>query len=131
MARLAHVAKFRPMSDDFEDAFLDSTYLKLDEGALAFIFTKQRVEAAKGISPEEAKTLLGKHHAELVRIYGETTKRILMDAFWHDLFEDLFEREDEVVFAFINLALGRISDEAVEAARVAEVKKYQARLKKK
>lgn len=119
------------MSDDFDDAFLDSTYLKLDDGALAFIFTKERVEAATAISPEEASALLDKHQDELVRIYGETTKRILMDAFWHDLFEDLFEREDEVVFAFINLALGRITDEKVEAARVAEVKKYQARLKKK
>ncbi|MBZ0136861.1 MAG: hypothetical protein K8I27_10850 [Planctomycetes bacterium] len=119
------------MGDEFEDAFLDSTYLKLDEGALAFIFTKERVQAALGISGGEAQALLDKHRDEMVRIYGETTKRILMDAFWHDLFEDLFEREDEVVFAFINLALGRIKDKDVEAARVAEVKKYQARLKKK
>jgi hypothetical protein len=130
MASGRHVAKFRPMSD-FEDAFLDSTYLKLDEGALAFIFTKERVEAAKGLSVEEARERLASHHEELVRLYGETTKRILMDAFWHDLFEDLAEREEDVVFAFINLALGRIEDAEVEAARVAEVKKYQARLKKK
>lgn len=130
MARPARVAKFRPMAD-FEDAFLDSTYLKLDEGALAFIFTKERVDAAKALSIEDARARLQKHHEELVRLYGETTKRILMDAFWHDLFEDLAEREQDVVFAFINLALGRIEDQEVEAARVEEVKKYQARLKKK
>ena len=115
---------------DFEDAFLDSEYLKLDEGALAFIFTKERVEAAKALSAEDASARLAKHHEELVRLYGEATKRILMDAFWHDLFEDLADREEDVMFAFINLALGRIEDEEVEAARVAEVKKYQARLKK-
>lgn len=116
---------------DFEDAFLDSTYLKLDEGALAFIFTKERVQAAQALSVEDAQARLAKHHEEMVRLYGETTKRILMDAFWHDLFEDLSDREEDVVYAFINLALGRISDDEVEAARVAEVKKYQARLKKK
>ena len=116
---------------DFNDAFLDSTYLKLDEGALAFIFSKERVEAAQQLSVEEANALLQKHHAELIRLYGETTKRIFIDAFYHDLFEDLSDRDDEVAHVFINLALGRIEDAEVEGARVAEVKKYQARMKKK
>lgn len=116
---------------DFNDAFLDSTYLKLDEGALAFIFTKEKVEAAQKLSVDEANALLQKHHGELVRIYGDATKRILLDAFYHELFEDLIARDDEVVYAFINLALRRIEDPEVEGARVAEVKKYQARMKKK
>ena len=116
---------------DFNDAFLDSTYLKLDEGALSFIFTKERVAAAQALSVDEANALLQKHHAELVKLYGDTTKRILLDAFYNDLFEELSAREDEIAFAFINLALRRIEDEEVEGARVSEVKKYQARLKKK
>lgn len=114
---------------DFNDAFLDSTYLKLDEGALAFIFTRPVVQAAQALSVEQAQAYLKKHHATLVSLYGSTTRRILMEAFYTDLFEELSVMDPEVVAAFINLALRRIEDEQVEAARVAEVQKYQARRK--
>lgn len=112
---------------DFTDAFLDSQYLKLDEGALAFIFSRERVEAAKAVTPVQAQELLAAHHAELVRLYGDVTKRILKDAFYMKLFEELSELPDEVAFAFINLALRRISDERVEAARVKAVQDFQAK----
>jgi hypothetical protein len=116
---------------DFNDAFLDSTYLKLDQGALSFIFTAERVKAAEALSVQQANELLRKHHAELVRLYGNTTRRILVEAFYNDLFEELSELPDEVAWAFINLALRRIEDPEVEGARVAEVKKYQAKRKPK
>ncbi|MCB9932371.1 MAG: hypothetical protein H6841_03015 [Planctomycetes bacterium] len=116
---------------DFNDAFLDSTYLKLDQGALSFIFTAERVKAAQGLGVDAANALLQKHHAELVRLYGDTTRRILVEAFYNDLFEELADLPDEVAWTFINLALRRIEDAQVEAARVAEVKKYQAKRKPK
>lgn len=112
---------------DFTDAFLDSQYLKLDEGALAFIFSRERVDAAKAMKPERASELLASHRDELVRLYGDVTRRILKDAFYMKLFEELSELEDDVAFAFINLALRRISDEQVEAARVKVVQEFQAK----
>jgi hypothetical protein len=116
---------------DFNDAFLDSTYLKLDEGALAFIFTSDRVKAATALSTEDANRLVREHHAALVKMYGDTTRRILIEPFYIELFEELAAQPDEVAYAFINLALRRVEDEQVEAARVAEVKKYQAKRKPK
>ncbi|MCB9896019.1 MAG: hypothetical protein H6839_16415 [Planctomycetes bacterium] len=116
---------------DFNDAFLDSTYLKLDEGALSFIFTPARVKAATALSVEQANLLVQDNHDALVKIYGDTTKRILIEPFYMELFEELAEQPDDVAFAFINLALRRVEDERVEAARVAEVKKYQAKRKPK
>ena len=144
---------------DFNDAFLDSTYLKLDEGALSFIFTPARVKAATAQSVDEADALLKKHQApsspfgssgagdliqlalsgalstgggtEVRKIYGDTTKRILIEAFYIELFEELAEQPDEVAYAFINLCLRRIEDPVVEEARVAEVRKYQAKRKPK
>jgi hypothetical protein len=118
-------------ADDFNDAFLDSTYLKLDKGALSFIFTPQRVEAALKLSVDQANALVKKHQAELVKTYGDTTKRILIEAFYMELFEDLSTKADEVAYAFINLAMRRVEDPEVEAARIAEVKKYQAKRKPK
>jgi hypothetical protein len=112
---------------DFTDAFLDSQYLKLDEGALAFIFSKDRVEAAKALDEAGAQALLETHHEHLVRLYGDVTRRILKDAFYMKLFEELSELEDEVAYAFINLALRRIGDERVEAARVKAVQDFQAK----
>lgn len=112
---------------DFTDAFLDSQYLKLDEGALAFIFSKDRVEAAKALDEADAQALLETHHEQLVRLYGDVTRRILKDAFYMKLFEELSELEDDVAYAFINLALRRIGDEKVEAARVKAVQDYQAK----
>ncbi|MCA8914758.1 MAG: hypothetical protein KDB90_05040 [Planctomycetes bacterium] len=116
---------------DFNDAFLDSTYLKLDEGALSFIFTPARVKAATALSIDEAGKLVKANHAALVKIYGDTTKRILIEPFYIELFEELAEQPDEVAYAFINLALRRVEDDEVEAARVTEVKKYQAKRKPK
>ncbi|MBX3472812.1 MAG: hypothetical protein KF754_00310 [Planctomycetes bacterium] len=115
----------------FTDAFLDSQYLKLDEGALAFIFTRERVNAARALGADQAAAYLARHHDKLVRLYGDVTRRILKDAFYDSLFEQLSELEDEIAFAFINLCLRRIQDEAVEAARVQAVQEYQAKRKPK
>lgn len=117
-------------ADEFTDAFLDSQYLRLTDGALAFIFTKPRVQAAQALSVAEANALLQKHHAQLVKIYGDTTRRILGDAYYMNLFEQLFELDDEVAFAFINLALRRVEDPQIEAARVQAVTEYQRKRKK-
>lgn len=114
-------------SPDFTDAFLDSQYLKLDQGALSFIFTEARVNAALEMPPAKAREALKRHHAELVGLYGDVTKRILKDAFYMGLFEELSELEDEVAYTFINLALRRIEDPEVEAARVKAVQEYQAK----
>jgi hypothetical protein len=117
---------------EFTDAFLDREYLKLnDEGTLNFIFTKDRVQQAKDLPVDEAEALLQKHHDTLVEMYRDTTKRILKEAFYTELFEELSEKEDEVAFAFINLVLGRVRDEEAEQARVDEVKKFQAKRQKK
>lgn len=117
---------------DFTDAFLDREYLKLDdEGPLNFIFGKNRVRAAKELPVDEAEALLQKHHQTMVDLYRDTTKRILMEAFYIELFEELADHDDEVAFAFINLVTGRVNDKEAELARVDEVKKYQARRKKK
>lgn len=112
---------------DFTDAFLDSQYLKLDEGALSFIFSRDRVEAAMLLTVQQAGDLLARHHAQLVGLYGKVTRRILKDAFYMDLFEELAELEDDVAFAFINLALRRIEDPEVESARVKAVQEYQSK----
>ena len=112
---------------DFTDAFLDSQYLKLDEGALAFIFSRERVEAAKAVDTARAKQMLAAHRDELVRLYGDVTRRILKDAYYMKLFEELSGLDDEIALAFINLALRRISDEKVEAARVKAVQDFQAK----
>ncbi len=118
-------------NSEFTDAFLDREYLKLDEGALSFIFTRERVEQATGLSVDDAHALLQKHHDEMVALWRDTTKRILMDAFYTELFEELAGKDDDIAFAFINLALGRIQDEQAEAARVEEVSRFQARRRKK
>ncbi len=115
----------------FTDAFLDSQYLKLDEGALAFVFTRDRVEAAKQVSVEDAQQMLARNHDRMIRLYGTVTKRILKDAFYMDMFEELSELDDEVAFAFINLCLRRITDAKVEEARVNAVQEYQAKRKPK
>lgn len=115
----------------FTDAFLDSQYLKLDEGALSFIFTRERVDAAKLVSVDEAVKMLARHHDHLVRLYGTVTKRILKDAFYMDLFEELSGLDDEVAYSFINLCLRRVQDAAVEQARVKAVTEYQAKRKPK
>lgn len=113
----------------FTDAFLDSQYLKLDEGALAFIFTRDRVQAAQQVSVDQARAWLDAHRPALVRLYGEVTRRILKEPFYDALFEQLSELDDEVAFTFINLCLRRIEDAEVEQARVAAVQEYQARRK--
>lgn len=118
-------------NQEFTDAFLDSQYLKLDEGALSFIFTRERVDAAKLVSVDQARGFLKQHHDALVGLYGTVTKRILKDAFYMELFEELSELDDEVAFAFINLCLRRIEDPAVEQARVKAVQEYQAKRKPK
>lgn len=118
-------------NQEFTDAFVDSQYLKLDEGALSFIFTRERVDAAKLVSVDQARGFLKRHHDALVGLYGTVTKRILKDAFYMDLFEELSELDDEVAFAFINLCLRRIEDPAVEQARVKAVQEYQAKRKPK
>lgn len=118
-------------SQEFTDAFLDSQYLKLDEGALAFIFTRERVNAAKAVSVETARQYLARHHGQLVGLYGTVTRRILKDAFYMDMFEQLAELDDEVAFAFINLCLRRTEDPEVEQARVKAVQEYQAKRKPK
>ena len=114
----------------FTDAFLDSEYLKLDEGALAFIFTRGRIEAAKALSEEEALALVDANRETLVKLYARATERILREAFYMDLFEELSELEDGIAFAFMNLALGRVQDAEVEAARVKVVAAYQAKRKR-
>ncbi len=115
---------------DFADAFLDSTYLKLDEGALAFIFTRQRVEKASQLSTAEAAALVAAHRDELARLYAGTARRILKDAFYMQLYEELAELDDELAFAFINLCLRRVEDETIEAARRDVVVKIAASRKK-
>lgn len=115
---------------DFADAFLDSTYLKLDEGALAFIFTRQRVEKASQLTTAEAAALVATHRDELVRLYAGTARRILKDAFYMQLYEELAELDDELAFAFINLCLRRVEDETIEAARRDVVVKIAASRKK-
>lgn len=114
---------------NFTDAFLDSQYLKLDEGALAFIFSRDRVAAARAAEDADLAQWLQKHHATLVDLYGTVTRRILKDAFYDNLFEELSELDNEVATVFINLALRRIQDPDVEAARVKAVQEYQAKRK--
>ncbi len=116
---------------NFTDAFLDSQYLKLDEGALAFIFSRDRVQTARAAKDADLTQWLQKHHAALVDLYGTVTRRILKDAFYDNLFEELSELPDEVATVFINLALRRIQDADVEAARVKAVQEYQAKRKPK
>jgi hypothetical protein len=116
---------------DFNDAFLDSTYLKLDKGALSFIFTPERVDAALKLSVPAAAALVKGNRETLAGIYGDTAKRILNEPFYMELFEELSEQPDDIAFAFINLCMRRVEDETVEAARVAEVRKYQAKRKPK
>ncbi|MCC6572173.1 MAG: hypothetical protein IT462_00145 [Planctomycetes bacterium] len=115
---------------DFVDAFLDSTYLKLDEGALAFIFTKERVKQAQALPLEKAKALVAANRDELAKIYSGVARRILKDAFYMNLFVELAELPDDIAFAFMNLCLRRVEDEQVEAARREVVSKIAAQRKK-
>jgi hypothetical protein len=116
--------------EQFNDAFLDTEYLKLDEGALRFIFTPERVEAALACPPAQVQQMLTDHHAQIVELFAATTRRILHEAFYMKLFEDLSSLQDHLAYPFIHLALRRIEDAEVESARVAVVKAYQARRKK-
>lgn len=113
----------------FTDAFLDSQYLRLDEGSLGFIFTPQRVRQAAQVPATELEPLLAANRAEMARLYGDVTRRILKDAFYDRLFEELAELPEDHATLFINLALRRIQDSDVEAARVSAVREYQARRK--
>jgi hypothetical protein len=106
------------------DLHLDSQYLKLDEGALSFIFSRALVEKAKALGVQEAQALVRAHHAKLVEMMGTVTARILKDAFYTDLFEQLARQPEDLSLAFVNLALRRVEDEAVEAARAGAVAAY-------
>jgi hypothetical protein len=117
--------------EEFNDAWLDTEYLKLDEGVLAFVFTRERLDRALALSPDEARKMLEEHHDKLVAMYARTTHRILHDEFYTELFEELAEQPDEVVFPFVHLALHNISDAEAEAARVEVVKKFQSKRGKK
>jgi hypothetical protein len=115
----------------FHDAWLDTEYLKLDEGALGFVFTRQRLEAALAVEPERVREMLEAKRDELAALYARVTHRILHDEFYTELFEELAELPDEMVFPFIHLVLGRVSDETIEAARVEVVRKFQEKRKRK
>ncbi len=115
---------------DFNDAFLDTQYLKLDEGALGFIFTRERVAKALALSAPDAKRMLADNHGALVDLMAVTTRRILHEAFYTRLFEDLSALPDEQAYPFIHLALRRLDDPEVEAARVKVVKAFQDKRKK-
>ena len=117
--------------DDFIDAFLDSQYLKLDRGALDFIFTRERVERAMVVNEADVTALVETRRDELAAVYADTARRILVEPFYIKLFEALAELEDDLAVPFINLALGRVTDDEVEAARVAVVKEFQSKLKRK
>lgn len=114
----------------FNDAFLDREYLKLDQGSLGFIFTEERLARALAQSRAEVSTMLRANHAQMVKLYADTTRRILNEAFYTALFEELSELPDELAYPFIHLALGRIEDDEVEAARVQVVKEFQSKRKK-
>lgn len=114
--------------ETFNDAFLDSQYLKLDEGALGFIFTRERL--AKALTAGNVAGMLRDNHAALVDLMGETTRRILHEAFYTRLFEDLSALPDELAFPFIHLALRKLEDPDVEAARVRVVRAFQEKRKK-
>ena len=116
--------------EQFNDAFLDTEYLKLDEGALRFIFTPDRVDAALACPEADVRRMLADHHAQVVELFAATTRRILQEAFYMKLFEDLSGLQDHLAYPFIHLALRRIEDAEVEAARVAVVKAFQAKRKK-
>jgi hypothetical protein len=115
---------------EFNDAFLDTEYLKLDEGALGFIFTPERLEKALACPQPDVLAMLQANHAEVVELFANTTKRILHEAFYMKLFEDLTALPDELAYPFIHLALRRVEDAEVEAARVAVVRAFQAKRKK-
>lgn len=116
--------------DAFNDAFLDREYLKLDEGSLGFIFTEERLAVALAVSQREVSAMLRENHGRIVALYADTTKRILHEAFYTALFEELAALPDAIAFPFIHLALGRIEDAEVEAARVKVVKEFQSKRKK-
>src|SRR5690606_27537170 len=97
-------------AEEFNDAFLDTEYLKLDEGALGFIFTQERLEKALAVPQSEVQAMLQQHHAEVVELVANTTRRILHEAFYIKLFEDLTALPDELAYPFIHLALRRVED---------------------
>jgi lipoate-protein ligase A len=117
--------------EQFNDAWLDTQYLKLDEGVLAFVFTRERLDRALEVPPEQAAEMLKQRHDQLVSLYARTTHRILHDEFYTELFEELADLPDDVVIPFVHLALRNIEDEQVEAARVEVVAKFQSKRKKK
>ena len=109
----------------FVDAFLDQQYLKLDERALGFIFGPERLAAATSLPVAEAKALLAAHREQVLEIVVDTARRILRDTFYDRLFEELAALPGPVAGAFINLALGRVEDAGIEAARAETVKRIQ------
>jgi hypothetical protein len=115
--------------ESFHDAFLDSEYLKLDEGALGFIFTQQRLERALECGDDDVRAMINARRPELVSLVAETAGRILREAFYTRLFEELSELPDELAIPFIHLALRRVTDPEIEAARAQVVREYQARRK--
>lgn len=117
-------------ASDFNDAFLDTQYLKLDEGALGFIFTRERLAKALAVPAPEVKRMLADNHSALVDLMAVTTRRILHEAFYTQLFEDLAALPDEKAYPFIHLALRKLDDAEVEAARVKVVKAFQEKRKK-
>jgi hypothetical protein len=114
---------------DFSDAFLDTEFLKLDEGALGFIFTRERLAGALDVEKPQVQAMLRENHAEVVDLFANTTRRILNEAFYMKLFDDLSALPDELAVPFIHLALRKIEDSEVESARVKVVREFQSKRK--
>lgn len=110
---------------EFVDAFLDRQYLKLDERALGFIFGPERVAAASAQPLPQATAQLAALRERMQHLVVETSRRILRDAFYDRLFEELAALPEPEAGAFINLALGRTADAGIEAARAEAVRQIQ------
>ncbi|MEE9312002.1 MAG: hypothetical protein V3V10_06255 [Planctomycetota bacterium] len=108
-------------AEELKNAFLDRQLLRLDEGALSFVFGRERVEQTQAMSEQEAQELVKKNHSGLKELMAETGRRIVTETFYDKLFEELAEIEPELAKGFIALALNIAHDAEIEQARAEAV----------
>lgn len=110
-------------TEELKNAFLDRQLLKLDEGALAFVFGRELVDAAKSIPEDDASKLILSRKKDLTGLMVHVSSSIVKETFYDKLFEELAETEEELAHGFIRLALTLSYDEDIEAARALAVSK--------
>ncbi|MHC4839380.1 MAG: hypothetical protein ACYTDT_00255 [Planctomycetota bacterium] len=108
-------------AEELKNAFLDRQLLRLDEGALSFVFGKERVEQAQALSKEEAEALVKSRKEDVKDLMVDVSRRIVIETFYDKLFEELAEVEADLAKGFIALALNVVHDEDIEAARAKAV----------